>query len=34
MIITAYDAFILGTVFTMGLLCGYGVVTWVIAKYL
>jgi hypothetical protein len=34
MIITGYDFLILGTVFTMGLLCGYGVVTWVLVKLL
>ena len=34
MIITGYDAFILGTAFTVGLLCGYGIVTWVLAKFL
>lgn len=34
MIITGYDAFILSTVFTMGLLCGYGVVGWILTKLL
>ena len=34
MIITGYDAFILSTVFTVGLLLGHGIVGWILTKFL